>query len=87
LGSPRAKPKSSLNRKFGFEVGSEFQSQFLAAAFFQIVLKSGFQSAGFQVWLFRSTIFLFISKVSDCFCRVAKTGFKVFRLRFGQRWF
>jgi hypothetical protein len=66
---------------------AEIQSQFLAAAFFQIVFESGFQSAGFQVWLFRSTSFLFISKVSGCFCRVAKIGFKVFGWRFGLRWF
>jgi hypothetical protein len=81
------KPNTSLICKFCFRVGSEIQSQFLAAAFFQIVFVSGFQSAGFQVWLFRSTSFLFISKVSGCFCRVAKIGFKVFGLRFGQLWF
>jgi hypothetical protein len=51
------------------------------------VFESGFQSAGFQVWFFRSISFLFVSKVSGCFYRVSKTGFKVFGLRFGLRQF
>ena len=75
-------------RKFRFIV--EFGKTnlvFLAAAFFQIVFESGFQSAGFQVWFFRSISFLFVSKVSGCFYRVSKTGFKVFGLRFGLRQF
>jgi hypothetical protein len=69
-------------------LSSEKQIQFfLAVAFFQVRVESGFQQAGFQVLLFCSTSFLLVSKVSGCFCRVAKTGFMVFGLRFGQRWF
>jgi hypothetical protein len=72
-----------LIRKFGFVTRSEIQTHFLAAAFFQVKFESGFQQASFQVWLFCSTSFLFISKVSGCFYRVVKTGFRVFGLRFG----
>jgi hypothetical protein len=62
-------------------------------AFFKSAFESGFQFAGFQIIVLCSTSFLFISKVSGRFGRVAgtapcgKTGFKVFGLRFGQRWF
>jgi hypothetical protein len=56
-------------------------------AFFKSVFESDFQFAGFQVLVFCSTSFLFISKVSGQFGRAAKTGFKVFSLCFGQRWF
>ena len=56
-------------------------------AFFKSVFESGFQFAGFQVLVFCSTGFLFISKVSGKFGWAAKTGFKVFSLCFGQRWF
>jgi hypothetical protein len=50
-------------------------------AFFKSVFESDFQFAGFQVLVFCSTSFLFISKVSGQFGRAAKTGFKVFGLR------
>ena len=48
LAGQRAKAKPSLNRKFRFivEFGKN-KFSFLAAAFFQIVFESGFQSAGF----------------------------------------
>jgi hypothetical protein len=62
LGSPRAKPKSSLNHKFGFRVGSEIQSQFFSSSVFQISVSSGFQQASFQVWLFCSTSFFSSTK-------------------------
>jgi len=45
---------------------------------FQISVLSGFQQASFQVCLFCSTSFLFISKVSSRFGRVAKTASRFF---------
>ncbi len=72
MGSPSAKAKSSLIRKFGFVIGSEIQSQFLVAAFFQIVFESGLQSAGFQVWLFRSTSFFSSAKFQFVFVESLK---------------
>jgi hypothetical protein len=91
LGSPRAnaraKPNTSLIRKFRFWSWLRNSSLFLAVVFFQISLLSGFQRAGFQVLVSSLNKFSFFSKVSGWFCPVAKTGFKFFRLRFGLRWF
>jgi hypothetical protein len=87
LGNPKQKTKSSLNHKVGFMFDSEIQSRFLAVVFFKFLFESVFSKQVFKFWFLRSISFLFVSKVSGSFYRVAKIGFKVFSLRFGQLWF
>jgi len=68
-------------------LAQKFKVDFLAVAFFQIWFESGFQQAGFQVLVSSLNKFSFVSKVSGWFGQVAKIGFKVFSLCFGQRRF
>jgi hypothetical protein len=68
-------------------LAQKFKVIFLAVVFFKFLFESGFSQQVFKFWFLRSTSFLFISKVSGSFYRVAKIGFKVFSLRFGQLWF
>jgi hypothetical protein len=91
LGSPsanaRAKPNTSLIRKFRFWSWLRTSSLFLTAAFFQISVVAGFQQAGFQVLGFSFGGVFFTGITSGWLCRVAEIGSKIFCLRFGLRWF
>jgi len=86
LGSPRAKPNTSLNRKFGFRFGSKIQSQFLAAAFFKLCLSLVFNQQVFKFGFFVQQVSFHQQSFGLVF-QVAKTGYKVLGLRFGLRWF
>jgi len=88
VGQPKAKNKIVFKSQSWFYVWlRNSKSIFLAVAFFKFVLSLVFSKQVFKFWFLRSTSFLFISKVSGSFYRVAKIGFKVFGLRFSQLWF
>jgi hypothetical protein len=89
LGSPRAKANASLFRMFRFvvEFGKNKFSFLAAAFFFKLCLSLVFNQQVFKFLVFSFNKFSFVSKVSGWLCQVAETGFKIFSLRFGLRWF